>query len=98
MSLPTGDGRSRAKNAVVEGWYAAPSRGTQSRRQPMGKRLRELPQNLFKKVLTIRPGYGIIKSEKTKEEPKMTDLGFEWDITAEEIYGAMAGEEEGEEF
>jgi hypothetical protein len=48
--------------------------------------------------LTNRPGYGIIKSEKTKEEPKMTDLGFEWDITSEEVYGAMASEEEGEEF
>ena len=40
----------------------------------------------------------IIRLEKTKEELKMTDLGFEWDITAEEVYGAMAGEEEGEEF
>ena len=48
--------------------------------------------------MTNRPGCDIIKSEKTKEEPKMTDLGFEWDITAEEVYGAMASEEEGEEF
>ena len=56
------------------------------------------PKIFLKKGLTIRPGCDIIKSEKTKEEPKMTDLGFEWDITAEEVYGAMAGEEEGEEF
>lgn len=56
------------------------------------------PKKILKKVLTSCPDCVIIKSEKTKEEPKMLDLGFEWDITAEEVYGAMAGEEEGEEF
>ena len=53
-------------------------------------------QNFFKKGIDSGPDlcYNVFRKVE-RGENKMLD--FEWDITSEEVYGAMA-EDEGEEF